>query len=346
MNHNLHLDERFSLAADKLAANELDLAETLYAELLGEYSDNIGLRKRFINVLLQQDKYQQAIPYLERLIELKPDDAHAHYIFGMVMQKIGTADSAMASFLRALECRQDFVEAHTAMSTLSLPGEHYYQILRHVQAWLKPINYVEIGVDTGKSMAFANAPTICIGIDPQPKIRHRFSAPVRIFTETSDDFFAKHDLRAELGGQTVDLAFIDGLHLFEAALKDFVNIERYSSDRTVVLIHDCIPLDKLTSERERTTVFWSGDTWKIIPCLKRYRPDLTIINIAAPPTGLAVIMGLDPESSILRDHLDTIIEEYAPLDYEYLGRSKYEMLNVSFEDWPAVHELIQKMRVH
>jgi hypothetical protein len=61
-----------------------------------------------------------------------------------------------------------------------------------------------------------------IGIDPQPRLEHALGARMRLFTETSDAFFAGRDLRAELGGAAVELAFIDSMHLFEFALRDFM----------------------------------------------------------------------------------------------------------------------------
>ena len=41
-----------------------------------------------------------------------------------------------------------------------------------------------------------------------------------LFPQTSDEFFARNDVGAELGGLPVDLAFIDGMHHFEFALRD------------------------------------------------------------------------------------------------------------------------------
>ena len=113
----------------------------------------------------------------------------------------------------------------------------------------------------------------------------------------------------------MDLAFIDGLHLFEQALKDFINIEKYSHPNTVVLIHDCIPINDLTASRNRVTSFWSGDPWKVIPCLLKYRPDLHIAVIPTYPTGLGIITGLDPQSTLLADQYDKVIDDYIDVDF-------------------------------
>ena len=56
-------------------------------------------------------------------------------------------------------------------------------------------------------------------------------------------FFAQHDLRRLFGGLPLDLGFIDGMHRFEFALRDFINFKRASDSRTVLLVHDCLPVD-------------------------------------------------------------------------------------------------------
>ena len=81
----------------------------------------------------------------------------------------------------------------------------------------------------GMSLRMAVSGTRCIGVDPNP-ILDRELPDTRIFTLTSDEFFARHDLRDLLGGP-VALAFIDGLHLFEQVLRDFINVERHAGSR-------------------------------------------------------------------------------------------------------------------
>ena len=46
-----------------------------------------------------------------------------------------------------------------------------------------------------------------------------------IYPVTSDEFFAQEDVGRILGGLPLDLAFIDGLHLFEQVIADFINVE-------------------------------------------------------------------------------------------------------------------------
>jgi hypothetical protein len=149
---------------------------------------------------------------------------------------------------------------------------------------------------------------------------------------------------AELGGRRVDMAFIDGMHHFEFALRDFANIERLSRPDTVVLIHDCWPLDRRTAERERCTQFWSGDIWRLILVLKRHRPDLRVHTIAAPPTGLGIVLDLDPSSRILLDEHERLVAEHLALDYSCLETDKKEKLGFFPNEWPAIRALLDSRR--
>ena len=118
-----------------------------------------------------------------------------------------------------------------------------------------------------------------------------------------------------MGNPTVGFVFLDGLHLFEQTLRDFINIEKFAAPGTVVVIHDCLPLSQFTAARERQSKFWSGDVWKIIPCLRNYRPDLKVFVIPTPPTGFGVVTNLDPSSNVLRDNMQDILDSFVKLKY-------------------------------
>jgi hypothetical protein len=217
----------------------------------------------------------------------------------------------------------------------------YYDLLARIQRDLKPRTYVEVGVRNGESLRLCAPSALKVGIDPAADIRFAFEPETTsIFNTTSDAFFEEHDVRAVLGGQTIDLAFIDGMHLFEFALRDFINIERACEPDSVILIHDCLPIDAVTSARERTTSVWTGDVWKLVLVLKRLRPDLHIRTSDVGPSGLAIVTNLDPGSTVLHDRLDELIEEYVGIGYEAIAADKYAALNVARDAWGEIYEVL------
>ena len=100
------------------------------------------------------------------------------------------------------------------------------------------------------------------------------------------------------------------------ALLDFIHLERHADKGSVIMIHDCLPLDQVTADRVRTTHFYSGDIWKLAMCLKSRRPDLRIRTIATGPSGLCLVSHLDRQSRVLEAQYQECLAEYVPLDFE------------------------------
>jgi len=230
--------------------------------------------------------------------------------------------------------------AHDVLSLLEFPGEGYFQILTRIHEYVKPATYLEIGVDQGESFKIVAPTTIALGIDPNPHVEAVLNPNHRVFRETSDDFFEQHDVNSELGDKKLELAFIDGMHQMEFALRDFINVEKFCSNNSIILIHDVYPIDAMSASRERVSQFWSGDIWRLILILKKYRPDLAVDVIATRPTGLAIIQNLDPQSRVLAERQHDIIEEFLALDITVLDGRKDQMLNRFPNDWPSIARLI------
>ena len=173
-------------------------------------------------------------------------------------------------------------------------GEYptYFHLLADLHRRLRPARYLEIGVNEGHSLALSLPTTRLVGVDPEPRVGNLDHPDWTVVPTTSKDFFAYHDVMGLLGG-LVDLAFVDGLHHFEVALADVLAIERYAHPGTVVLVHDVVPIDAPTSTRDRATLVWSGDVWKVVVLLRRYRPNLTITTLDVAPTGMALITGFE-----------------------------------------------------
>lgn len=229
---------------------------------------------------------------------------------------------------------------HSLAAQARFPGMDYLEWLKWFHQILKPMTYIEIGVESGQSLQFAKSPTRGIGIDPELKVVHSQQTWVKLFGMTSDDFFASYDLRQVMEHDVVDFAFIDGLHTFDQALKDFMNIEKYSNKNTVVAFHDIFPVTPITAERERKTFFWLGDTWKVIPILRLYRPDLKVITIPTYPSGLAIVTHLDRQSNVLYEAYKNVINKFMGLAVTECLNEIDSLLNVIPNETVAVTKFL------
>lgn len=184
----------------------------------------------------------------------------------------------------------------------------YTVVLKEMHAGLEPRRYLEIGVRRGRSLRLAEC--AAVGVDPEPVLEERPRPQHRIFETTSDAFF--RDLATEvLAAEAPDLVFIDGMHLFEYALRDFINVERWSGPDTLVVIDDMYPNHPVQASRERSTGVWTGDVWKLSRVLRERRPDLLLLPLNTAPTGLLVVAGLDPENRVLSDCYEELVGLYA-----------------------------------
>jgi hypothetical protein len=254
-------------------------------------------------------------------------------------QWLGRKADAQRMCRRALSyC--DYTKAYRLLSELELPGEHYFRVLERVHRHVHPATYLEVGVSRGESLKLALPTTLALGIDPQPRVDFTLAPNQKVFAQTSDEFFARSDVPALLGGAPLEMAFIDGMHHFEYALRDFINIEPLCRPKSLVFIHDCFPIDARSAERDQTTAFWSGDIWRLMVLLKKYRPDLSIHTLGTPPTGLGLITRLDPASTVLRSRLPQLIAEGLVLDFSSIAQRRPEALNLVPYDWPRVSHLL------
>lgn len=198
-------------------------------------------------------------------------------------------------------------------------GVHYLDFLGRFAPACGARSYFEIGVNIGKSLRKIDLPSV--GVDPQFMFRDDIMGAkpeLHLFQTTSDTFFQTRNLKAFFP-EGVDLAFLDGMHLFEFLLRDLINTEKAMGPGGVIFLHDCLPINAEMTERERRPgqrrdvelkSHWTGDVWKLIPILQHYRPDLEITFIDCPPTGLVMLRNLDPGSQTLGAAYDAIINQW------------------------------------
>lgn len=199
-------------------------------------------------------------------------------------------------------------------------GEPYLEFLAAMHSHLTPRTYLEVGTETGASLALVGCDAVAV--DPQFQLEEAATGNRNrtfFFQMTSDLFFATEDV-GNLLGRPLDMAFLDGMHRFEYLLRDLIGTEAACHSRSLILLHDCVPLNPRMALRQWlpggpsetwTAPYWTGDVWKLLPILKKYRPELRLHVLDCPPTGILAITRVDPASRVLADRYYDIIDEYA-----------------------------------
>ena len=100
-------------------------------------------------------------------------------------------------------------------------------------------------------------------------------------------------------------------------MRDFYHTEAVSGPDGLILMHDCMPLntemttrDGAAERQDPLKAMWTGDVWKIVPILRKWRPDLGIVLADCPPTGIVCVTGLDPSSRVLAENYRQIVAEF------------------------------------
>jgi hypothetical protein len=190
---------------------------------------------------------------------------------------------------------------------------------------------MEIGTFEGASLRISECASLAI--DPDFRISDDVvgSKPLCILAQTtSDNFFSEYDVLSLLGAP-VDLAFIDGFHIFEYVLRDFIGTERSCHRRSVIVMDDCCPRDIYMTRRQlaadptqqtRYEGYWTGDVWKLVPVLRQFRPDIELTFLDTTPTGVGVCMSLDPDSTVLSVHYAEIVEQWRDVSLAEYGMDR------------------------
>jgi hypothetical protein len=211
------------------------------------------------------------------------------------------------------------------------------ELLTLVHQRYRPRNYVEVGVRNGRSLALSRVRTIAI--DPEFAITAPLECDLRLVKTTSDEYFARPDAIARFPEGAVDLSFIDGMHLFDFALRDFINLERLSAWTSVIVLDDMLPRTVAEAARERHTKGWTGDVFRVVEVLRKYRPDLIVVVLDISPTGAALVFGADPTSTTLKDRYDEIVAAHAMPDPQSVSE-EFLRRSIATEPWSVLESAI------
>lgn len=149
-------------------------------------------------------------------------------------------------------------------------------------------SYLEIGVSSGATFNRVSLDRK-VGVDPHFRFEtDKFrNERTELHALTSDRYFTEI-----AGSRKFDLIFIDGLHQFHQAFRDFCNSLVCSHDRTVWLIDDVLPVDVYSSlpiqrdalkfrrtEHNDNNLAWHGDVYKLIFALHDFFPMVSYVTL-------------------------------------------------------------------
>ena len=187
-----------------------------------------------------------------------------------------------------------------------------HEFLQALHKKLKPKVYLETGVQLGESLRLAEDAELAIGIDPFPMVD---LSPNRrdnqqIAPMESDDWFKEF-----YGGPPVDFAFIDGMHLVEYALRDWLNIQKMMRPGGIIVFDDVLPYNAAIAARQMPPGGdWTGDVWKVFYILvEEYHQEPMLVDTF--PTGTMVLLNVEPRPSYLeydQGFLSSWMEELEP----------------------------------
>lgn len=315
----------------------LDDAEAIYRNLLVTLPRS-ALVHNMMGVLEGQRKnYREAIRWLQGAIQINENIPDFYDNLGAAMVSAGKIADARKQFHRALALQPSRDTARTQLARTLMPGGPYTDLIERLLRWRTPKVYLEIGIRQGRTLKLAKPPTLAIGVEQKPDIRHRFEAPTRIYETTPLEFLASDRLEKLVGRKRFDIAMIRSPRSFEEAYDTFAALESIAGKDSIVMLHGTLPPDPVAGARERSSNFWVGDLWKLVPCLLEARPELGIFTVPVFPVGLTFVTGLKKRNTRLVKNRDANIAAFA--DWEVPEPDEWKSaFNLGSENWAAIRQ--------
>lgn len=296
------------VVGDAIRMGQVDLALGLLDAAARRFGDEPAVELTRAALLARGGRLDEAAEHVACAKERDSAFLVPRLYRAQLLAQSGQREAAQSVFRELVSRCPDYPGLAGNLASVLLPGPSYREVLATLHRILAPRGYLEIGVETGATLALANCPTI-IGIDPdlRPLKRATLRPHAQLFEMTSAAFFSTKKKADVARSHPLDLVFIDGLHRYETSVADFAAVETWAHGGTVVVMHDALPIAPAYATPERATRFWVGDVWKTLLVLLETRKDLRVRIIPTPPSGLVVITQLRPEARLPADYYDAAI---------------------------------------
>lgn len=146
-------------------------------------------------------------------------------------------------------------------------------LLEHFASWIKPDNYLEIGVREGVSLRpVSKWAKTCHAVDINFLVKD-YADNVVLYEMSSDEFFSK------IKNIKFDMVFIDGDHDKNQVYKDFINVKDKVIEDGFVFFHDSYPHNE---EMFHPTL--SYNCWEaVLQIKKEFHTEWEIITLPFTP---------------------------------------------------------------
>tara|TARA_B100000686_G_scaffold263121_1_gene276727 strand:- start:953 stop:2791 length:1839 start_codon:yes stop_codon:yes gene_type:complete len=111
--------------------------ETLYRQILERNPNswmplyNLGI------ILLERNQPREALKYLTRAVESKPDFSNIHNNIGIALSRLGRKDAAMSSFRKALAFKPDLLQGRSNLAAILVERGLYQEARKNLEIVLR-----------------------------------------------------------------------------------------------------------------------------------------------------------------------------------------------------------------
>ncbi len=121
----MSIDEAMGFALRHHQAGNLDLAETVYRQILGFHPDHPESLHLLGVIALQRGRHQEAVTMIGRAIKARPGFADAHSNLGNALRELGRLDEAEQSYRKAISLNSGFAMAHYNLGNVLMAGNRF-----------------------------------------------------------------------------------------------------------------------------------------------------------------------------------------------------------------------------
>ncbi len=118
-------------------AGEYAKAEAMYRQLLQEHPNSAPLLASIGQVCLDQNRFEEAIEFLQRSVTLDASNSRAIYNLGLCYHKLNDHGQAIHYYQQALKKEPELVSAHINLAAIAYLQQNFVQTIKHLETAIR-----------------------------------------------------------------------------------------------------------------------------------------------------------------------------------------------------------------